>query len=859
MLLVLWSAASAQALTTRYNTPLANVSVSTPDIALDPGTDGTAYHISTNKTWAQMNVTAVSSNYYANSISSDVDSNGDTGTHSNFTAQQYGPDSVYDTITEMQDPSSVWNYYPSSYTMTSLTSPVSGTLSNLQSDDSQYMQFRSWASATTATTMYSHNEQTSISGTNYYQFKLISADATGQTLTASMGSATRTNFGKLVYPLTGVNTINASTWTAYYRAWKDADQTIVYDTTTTRVQSTSQNYISWTHTVAAGNNRILVVTISAYNSAGTPVTCSGATYNGVTMTQQVTNVYTTNPQVRSYIFTLTSPPTGSAYTIRGNFSAGTVSVGGAVSYRGVDQTTPIQTTNSAIGSGISPSVSLTVSGSGRAVYGSLAGYRTASAWTITDAGGQTHRWGQTGQLYKGHGDDKLNVSPGAVSISWTLNNAASYVALEVAINPATPAAGHCDVDIIIRQSDGTVRSTIATNVATSGATTTSASTLSGTYAWSSYSVVLDSDYLELDFYVDTTTACAGTNANLRIDDNTLAISSQTRLDNIFLPSQFTAEIVFEGTSNANAWTSLNWTINSKCSVAGVTATSQIYNFSSGSYPLSGDGYNQTTMGTSDATQTQLITTNPTNYRNGTNWFRIRINVQLTTTSRFDWYGDLVLLNPIVTNYILDLEEKWTNVDYSQANEQLCIYCGAMGTENLTVDVWTGSSWQNVFASLVPGWDNVSISSSLNSSTFTARFRGSNETNDSVQDNWQIDAALIHVWTDYFQNVLNIANQNATAGYQARLEIASMTGISSLSNFTGFLHDGTTSKQVEILNGVIAQSSGSWYTLAPSSSIYISLAVKWNTSGACIANLKLHIVKNGTVSPEFVQTIMVNVN
>ena len=806
-----------------------------------------------------MNVTAVSSNYYANNTSSDVDSNGDTGTHSNFTAQQYGPDSIYDTITETQDPSSVWNYYPSSYTMTGLTSLVSGTLSNLQSDDSQYIQFRSWASATTATTIYSHNEQTSISGTNYYQFKLASADVTGTTLTASMGSATRTSFGQLVYPLTGINTINASTWTVYYRAWKDADQTIAYGTATSRVQSTSQNYISWTHTVAAGNNRLLVVTISAYNSAGTPATCSGVTYNGVTMTQKVTNVYTTNPQVRSYIFALTNPPTGSAYTIRGNFSASTVSVGGAVSYAGVDQTTPIQTFNSAIGSGTSPSVSVTVTGNGRTVYGSLAGYRTASAWTITDVGGQNHRWGQTGQLYKGHGDDKLNVSPGSVSTGWTLNNAASYVALAVVVNPAAPSVGHFDVDISIRKSDNTVRSTIATNVGTSGAITTSASTLSGTYAWNSYSVVLDTDYLELDFYVDTTTACQGTNANLRIDDNTLTTAQQTRLGNIYLPNEYTAEIVFEGTSNADSWSNLNWTTNSACTTGGVTVISQLYNFQTSSYPASGDGYLQTTIGTSDVSQTQLITTNPTYYRNATNWFRIRINIKLATTSQFDWKGDLVLFNPTVTNYMLDSEERWTNVDYSKASEQLSIYCGTMGTENLTVDAWTGSSWQNVFASLVPGWNNVSISSLLDSSTFTTRFKGSNETNDSFQDSWQIDAALIHVWTDYFQNVLNITNQNVTTGYQAKLEIASMTGISSLSNFTGYLHDGTISKQVEILNGVITQSSGSLYTLAPSSSIYISLAVDWNASVSCTANLKLHVVKSGTVSPEFVQTIIVNAN
>jgi hypothetical protein len=38
-------------------------------------------------------------NYYINQLST-VDSSADKGTHSNFTAQKYGPDSIYDTLTE---------------------------------------------------------------------------------------------------------------------------------------------------------------------------------------------------------------------------------------------------------------------------------------------------------------------------------------------------------------------------------------------------------------------------------------------------------------------------------------------------------------------------------------------------------------------------------------------------------------------------------------------------------------------------------------------------------------------------------------------------------------------------------------
>jgi len=68
------------------------------------------------------------------------------------------------------------------------------------------------------------------------------------------------------------------------------------------------------------------------------------------------------------------------------------------------------------------------------------------------------------------------------------------------------------------------------------------------------------------------------------------------------------------------------------------------------------------------------------------------------------------------------------------------------TESLKVDVWTGSDWQNIFAQLTNGWNNASISSYLVSSTLTIRLKGNIETGDSNQDNWNIDSSVIHAWT-----------------------------------------------------------------------------------------------------------------
>jgi len=71
---------------------------------------------------------------------------------------------------------------------------------------------------------------------------------------------------------------------------------------------------------------------------------------------------------------------------------------------------------------------------------------------------------------------------------------------------------------------------------------------------------------------------------------------------------------------------------------------------------------------------------------------------------------------------------------------------SLSSEALRVDVWTGSAWQNVISSLSYGWNNVTVASYLTSPWFTIRYQGSVEMNDLVQDHWFIDVAVLHVWT-----------------------------------------------------------------------------------------------------------------
>jgi len=138
------------------------------------------------------------------------------------------------------------------------------------------------------------------------------------------------------------------------------------------------------------------------------------------------------------------------------------------------------------------------------------------------------------------------------------------------------------------------------------------------------------------------------------------------------------------------------------------------------------------------------------YRTGRVWPNLFNPAGTTFTSISYRYGAYRVGYYDPSNYRLDLEVQWTNASYTHTNEELCIKTGTTGTEDIKVDVWNGSEWINVFTDLTPNsWNNVSVTSYLNSSTFTIRFKDGNETGDTTQDSWNIDVTLLHVWSNQY--------------------------------------------------------------------------------------------------------------
>lgn len=179
-------------------------------------------------------------------------------------------------------------------------------------------------------------------------------------------------------------------------------------------------------------------------------------------------------------------------------------------------------------------------------------------------------------------------------------------------------------------------------------------------------------------------------------------------------------------------------------------------------------------------------------------------------------------------------------------------------EKLIVDVWNGLNWQNLFTDLANGWNNVSVSSYLVSSTFTIRFKGSSETSDTIQDSWKIDVTLLHVWTSKgdFNYVLRLT-ENHGLDWKVRLKAYSQSNMGRLVNCSINIYDGSNSTQIVILNGAYSQQTGAWYDLAASDTEYIWVHIERSYTGTSYVYTYLEVlIPNTATYAQFILTFAI---
>ena len=114
-------------------------------------------------------------------------------------------------------------------------------------------------------------------------------------------------------------------------------------------------------------------------------------------------------------------------------------------------------------------------------------------------------------------------------------------------------------------------------------------TLTGTYAFAAYTVASQTDYLEIDYYIEVSTSGSSSTANLVVDNSGLALTDQTRASNVMLPSLYTCQAELYGL-NQPQQLELH-PVGNRCIIhlTNVNAVLQLLNDKSGLYPISGAG------------------------------------------------------------------------------------------------------------------------------------------------------------------------------------------------------------------------------------------------------------------------------
>jgi hypothetical protein len=96
---------------------------------------------------------------------------------------------------------------------------------------------------------------------------------------------------------------------------------------------------------------------------------------------------------------------------------------------------------------------------------------------------------------------------------------------------STQRTAHVDIDILVRKSNGGIRTTIATEVAntTDISGNNSWASLTVTYSFPGYTIESPNDYLEIDLFADATVVNKNADVEFRIDDIGLVADEQTRV------------------------------------------------------------------------------------------------------------------------------------------------------------------------------------------------------------------------------------------------------------------------------------------------------------------------------------------
>jgi hypothetical protein len=344
-------------------------------------------------------------------------------------------------------------------------------------------------------------------------------------------------------------------------------------------------------------------------------------------------------------------------------------------------------------------------------------------------------------------------------------------------------------------------------------------------------------------------------------------------------AEYTAEVEFNGSSNTYAWTQLAWTVDSAWTTGSVAVTIQVYNFTSGGYPNSGNGYTSYTSSATantDETKTQTITTNPTHFRDASGNWKIKVKGVKATATQFDFKADWVEFKPsfysefnVSTEFLFS---SMTTNTPSQLNFTVVSECD-IASVSVTIQVWNYSS--SAYVTSGEGYQTYSSSgvneTKLLSINTNPQFFSSNgnakikitgvltTTTQYQQKVNQVKLSYSYSSSSSYNYVLKIVNP-VSDSWKIRLKTYSQSNIGRLNNCTIYFRNSTdgTSRQIYIVNGAYVNQTGPWYDLPASpAERYIVVALQATNSEVSYVYVYLEIlVPNKTTYVQYIITFKI---
>ena len=192
--------------------------------------------------------------------------------------------------------------------------------------------------------------------------------------------------------------------------------------------SANNRTLTFSHTVPAGTNRLLLVSLAVRS---TTANVTAASYGTTALSLCGSNAAASN--VRVFIYRLVNPTPGTA-NVSVTLSSSTRITAGASSFIGVNQSQPVGTFASAQGYSASPSVTVSTT-PGTVVYDALAMY---SSSTVMANSGQSQLWENDAQKLIAGGSSAKSATTSSTTTGWTCSGGLAYWTLGVvAIQPAT--------------------------------------------------------------------------------------------------------------------------------------------------------------------------------------------------------------------------------------------------------------------------------------------------------------------------------------------------------------------------------------------------------------------------------------